>query len=115
MKTPQLLIKPASGLKLKTVEYQVVFENVENEVLIDVLKGPIIPGVMNYFEDINVPWFPQEYTKIYQASNIDREKLYRNFGYQMEILVGNDWDSSTISTGYMNQSCFINTGFFRNC
>jgi hypothetical protein len=112
MKTPQLLINPASGLKLKTVEYQVVFENVENEVLIDVLKGPIIPGVMNYFEDINVPWFPQEYTKIYQASNIDREKLYRNFGYQMEILVGNDWDSSTISTGYMNQSCFINTGLF---
>jgi hypothetical protein len=130
---PQVIINPASNLKIKEIDYQFVFTHVGEDVLMidqtDIpipassnilsgiykhffkkMKGPMVPGNLKYFDYIN-----------YYAGSIpyssNREDFYTNIGYDLNSLdlTNNSslsWDSSVFSTPYLNQACFKNIGVF---
>jgi hypothetical protein len=110
---PKLVINPASGLKLKSVDYQIVFENQEsNEIEPISLQGPMIPGPLTYHQS-KFGEGPYHATKLYEPSITNREKLMSSMGYELEILSNSgSWNGASIATPYLNQDCFSDFSLF---
>lgn len=109
-KEPQITVNPASGLKLKSVDYQLVFTNVGGEstsgspstVKTHKLYGPILPGISPYFLSLD-----HNFTSL---NDSEREDLYTNMGYELNARhPTGGWDGAVFSTPYFNQSCFTKT------
>lgn len=110
---PKLVINPAAGLKLKSVDYQIVFENQEsNEIEPISLQGPMIPGPLTYHQS-KFGEGPYHARKLYEPSITNREKLMNSMGYELEILSNSgSWNGASIATPYLNQNCFSDFSLF---
>jgi hypothetical protein len=109
---PKLVINPAAGLNLKSVEYQMVFENQESNALAPLaLQGPMVPGPLMYHESKFASG--DNGSKFYEATVTNREDLLSSIGYQLEILSNSgSWNGASISTPYLNQDCFTDFSLF---
>jgi hypothetical protein len=109
---PKLVINPAAGLNLKSVEYQIVFENQESNALAPLaLQGPMVPGTLMYHESKFASG--DNAAKFYEATLTNREDLLNSIGYQLEILSNSgSWSGASISTPYLNQDCFTDFSLF---
>jgi hypothetical protein len=108
---PKLLINPAAGLNLKSVEYQIVFENQEADYYDPIpLQGPMVPGPLRYHES---KFSFDGGHKFYESTISNREDLLSSIGYQLEILSNSgSWNGASISTPYLNQDCFSHYSLF---
>jgi hypothetical protein len=114
---PKLLLNPASNLKIKSVEYKIVFTNEEyaSDVFSDhelpKITGPMIPGDFKYFANFGSGNYN------FVKSDKNREDLLASFGYNLDVLDPNNnnssnWNGAIFSTPFLHQECFIKTGIF---
>ncbi len=116
---PKLVINPASGMTLVSVEYQVLFENDEinptNSVQYNqALKGPMIPGLLKYHETVTLDGCYNGFANIiYQPGITNRESFLASIGYDLMTLANDGtWDMASFATPYLNQDCFSKYSVF---
>jgi hypothetical protein len=117
---PKLVINPAANLKLKSVDYQIVFDNYEQSDLstTPILRGPMIPGQFSYFTDLFGYGCNENYAEyqIYTAKENNRETYLSSIGYDIQMRSSNQYlsisDSASIATPYLPQSCFDSYSLF---
>jgi hypothetical protein len=109
--TPKLIINPAANVELIDVKYQVVFDNYDASHVEVALEGMMQPGNFEYWEDTKKLYSHMWRHGFYETTYTDREDYTTAMGYSV-FTRQDDWDTSTISTPYLGQSCIENYPIF---